>query len=57
VILSVFVSVKTEAYLRSVFQFQPKIKAVIALKEFAAKSLASAPVEREAGVAVELCAL
>jgi hypothetical protein len=56
VILGVFVSVKAEAYLRSVFQFQPKIEAVIALKEFAAESLASTPVEREASVAVKLCA-
>jgi hypothetical protein len=57
VILGVFVSVKAEAYLRSVFQFQPKVETITAFKEFAAESLAFTPVEREASVAVELCAL
>jgi hypothetical protein len=56
VILGVFVSVKAEAYLRSVFQFQPKVETITALKEFAAESFAFTPVEREASVAVKLCA-
>jgi len=57
VILGVFVSVETEAYFRLVFQFQPKVEAVTALKEFAAESFAFTPVERETGISVKLLAL